>query len=188
MPNPGDPHGWDAQNRRIIENRNAAADRERRLAHSPYLPGASYTSINYEPFNPGVATLVVIAIVVVVVVVLYHVYGTTPSKAPQLASSYRGSIHQSGLTGNASFTLSQIKETAGVSSSGNIAGEASCSPELVPNGPFKGNITADKSMSFLIGDFLFVATTVNSVKSLSGTYKQQKTDGLHGTWQLTETS
>jgi hypothetical protein len=188
MSSPGDPHGWGTQHKKIIEYRKEVIRREGLLGHSPHLPAESPTSSNYEFFNPGAATLVVLAIVVVVVVVLYHVYGPTSSKAPQLASSYRGSIHQSGLTGNATFTLSQIKETSGVSSSGNIAGEASCSPELVPNGPFKGNITAEKSMSFTIGDFLFVATTVNSVKSLSGTYKQQKTNGLNGTWQLTETS
>jgi hypothetical protein len=49
---------------------------------------------------------------------------------------------------------------------------------------------------FTIGNFVFTANVVNSIKSLSGTYTEQITNpqdhtvtaGVSGTWQLTATS
>ena len=117
---------------------------------------------------------------------------------PQLATSYRGTLTQTGRKGDVIFTLSSIQEgqLGSVATYGNIAGNATFSPEIINNGSFWGNVRSDKTMDFSIGNFFFTANLVNSVKSLSGTYSEQITNptnhtvtvGASGVWQLSATS
>lgn len=139
--------------------------------------------------------LVCIALLLTCVIAVPQVFGGTP----QLASSYRGTIHQTGSKGDVVFILSSLQEGQAASSTsiyGNIAGQATFSPQIIPNGPFWGNVRSDRTMDFTIGNFFFTANLVNSVKTLSGTYDQQITNpanntvtaGVGGEWQLTATS
>ena len=113
---------------------------------------------------------------------------------PQLATSYRGTLEQTGKKGSVTFVLSAIQEGQ-VTTYGNIIGQATFSPEIIPNGSFWGNVRKDKTMDFSIGNFFFTANLVNSVKSLSGTYAEQITNpanntvtaGASGVWQLSAT-
>lgn len=139
----------------------------------------------------------IVSCVIVLALVLYvvpKIFGGPP----QLAKSYQGTLHQTEGNLSATFTLTSIQEGQNVSASnfGNLVGQATFRPELIPNGAFAGNIRGDKTMDFQIGDFFFTAHEVDSVQSLSGTYAEQVTDptthkmtvGKSGTWQLTASS
>lgn len=139
----------------------------------------------------GSVIAVLFVILLVSVYVIPKVFGL-----PQLASAYKGTLHQTKGNKTAVFTLTLVKEDQSLiftSNDGNLTAQAAFSPKLIPNGALSGNIRSDKTMAFTISGFDFQADVVNSVKSLSGEYYQQIVDSKNntvtdiplGTWQLT---
>jgi hypothetical protein len=113
---------------------------------------------------------------------MQQIFPTSTTSYPHLATTYKGSIHNTTVSTTATLTLTSIVQNEQV-----ISGSVVIGPGLIGSGPFTGTVAVDGSVTFTDIPDVSPTSTITFIGSLqadgslSGIYTTS--DYQQGTWQ-----